>query len=614
VPLLLFNSLQAAPLGRGGFDGKARFPPVVEWSRERRHFAVESTRHKEDEVKVLSLSLSFSLLAGAAALVPDAEAQTPGRDGQWLGPWNYPSMFGAIPHQGEIAHFDLQVTGPYQGQVLLWRATLAAVDPAWLLNWKTPQNLSQFSGPTTSNACVPAGPSTNIFCSGHVKMVSGQTLIAGGSVNAPGPPGLASSFLHEDKTWFPAGCMTVPRWYPTVIRLADDRAIGFGGQQDGSVFWQNFEIYDPAAPIPWTAGPSCPPWPACYNSTVGPLGLYPRVFLLSSGKIFVCGEFPCASLLDLSSAPPTWTEKPPSETTGFVGRSDGCAFMMPDFHSPGPDNAVILGGGNFTFGGPTKNTIQVNPNPEGTDPSPWKSVNDDPTFTLSFARAYANPVILPDGSVVIIGGSSVVYDGGLNWTAGIPPFTPPSQFPSPVLVPELLYRDAGTGPWLKRNLASHTFARLYHSVAILLPTGQVLSGGGTQADWITLATQIPSLAGVTNSDIAIYNPPYLYQGARPVIAASPGAITYGAPFTLTLLPNDDEDVTPGKVVLIRPGSVTHHFDFEQKYVPCNFTVTGPNSLSVTAPSNPNVAPRGDWMLFLVSTSGIPSEAVFVHLQ
>jgi hypothetical protein len=76
-------------------------------------------------------------------------------------------------------------------------------------------------------------------------------------------------------------------------------------------------------------------------------------------------------------------------------------------------------------------------------------------------------------------------------------------------------------------------------------------------------------------------------------------------------PNDPID----KVVLIRPGSVTHHFDFEQRYVKLEIlsnTLGPPASLTLQAPPNEQVAPTGYWMLFLVSQAGIPSEAKFVQ--
>ena len=48
----------------------------------------------------------------------------------------------------------------------------------------------------------------------------------------------------------------------------------------------------------------------------------------------------------------------------------------------------------------------------------------------------------------------------------------------------------------------------------------------------------------------------------------------------------------------------------QRYVPLVFSASA-GSLSVTAPANANLAPPGYYMLFIVSTNGVPSIARFV---
>lgn len=78
-----------------------------------------------------------------------------------------------------------------------------------------------------------------------------------------------------------------------------------------------------------------------------------------------------------------------------------------------------------------------------------------------------------------------------------------------------------------------------------------------------------------------------------------------------------------RVVLMRPGSVTHSFDFDQRYVQVPFQVTGSGTLQITAlppkpgtgvPSTTAAAPDGHYMLWLLSSQGTPSEAKWVELQ
>ena len=63
--------------------------------------------------------------------------------------------------------------------------------------------------------------------------------------------------------------------------------------------------------------------------------------------------------------------------------------------------------------------------------------------------------------------------------------------------------------------------------------------------------------------------------------------------------------------LVRLGASTHGFNQNQRFLPLAFT-QNTGSLSVTAPANSNLAPPGDYMLFLVDTNGVPSVASMVR--
>jgi chitodextrinase len=66
------------------------------------------------------------------------------------------------------------------------------------------------------------------------------------------------------------------------------------------------------------------------------------------------------------------------------------------------------------------------------------------------------------------------------------------------------------------------------------------------------------------------------------------------------------------VSLVRLGSVTHAFDENQRFVPLAFQSTI-GGLTIQAPASANVAPLGDYMLFIVDTNGVPSVAPMVRL-
>ena len=101
----------------------------------------------------------------------------------------------------------------------------------------------------------------------------------------------------------------------------------------------------------------------------------------------------------------------------------------------------------------TAETIDLN----ATGPA-WK--NTDP---MHHPRRHLNATILPDGQVLVTGGTS---GGGFNDLAGA------------VHAAEVW--DPATGHWTE--LAANTVDRVYHSVSLLLPDATVLHGASGDAN------------------------------------------------------------------------------------------------------------------------------------
>jgi hypothetical protein len=136
---------------------------------------------------------------------------------------------------------------------------------------------------------------------------------------------------------------------------------------------------------------------------------------------------------------------------------------------------------------------------------------------------------------------------------------------------------------------------MYHSTALLLPDGRVLSAGQS--------------FGQYENTGEIFSPPYLFKGARPVISEAPGTLGYGQVFTVAT----PQAASISRVALVRAGAVTHSVNFDQRYVDCSFTTSG-GTLLVTSPPNANYAPPGWYMLFLVNSTGVPSVASWVQVS
>jgi hypothetical protein len=189
---------------------------------------------------------------------------------------------------------------------------------------------------------------------------------------------------------------------------------------------------------------------------------------------------------------------------------------------------------------------------------------------------HVSAVLLPDRTVLATGGGR-------------------SENQDAVLPAEIY--DPVANVW--RTVASSSVPRFYHSTAVLLPDGRVVTMGSQPGD------------GSRETRIEIYSPPYLFKGSRPVITSNPATMSYGGSYSLQLS-------TAAKnikyVSLMRPMATTHSTDTEQRLVdlPVSGTRSG-SSLRVTVPTNQNLAPPGNYMLTVVDKNGIPSVAKWVHL-
>ena len=213
------------------------------------------------------------------------------------------------------------------------------------------------------------------------------------------------------------------------------------------------------------------------------------------------------------------------------------------------------------------------------------TIKDEDSNAL-VARTNGTFVMLPDGRVAMVGGSSsagLLGDSLANAQRSV------------------LFYDPATG---KVDYSEQQdLARMYHSTGLLLPDGTIYSAGSG------------SPGPQENANFQILQPSYLYDqdgninAGRPVIGAAPRNVDAGSTFRITV--DDTSDI--GKISFIKSGATTHARNADTRFLSLDYKVIDGNTVEVTIPKA-NVAIPGVWMLFAVDKAGAPSVARMVGVD
>lgn len=346
--------------------------------------------------------------------------------------------------------------------------------------------------------------SWDMFCNGMVVLPDGRPFIMGGTLQYDPFHGELRTAIYDPATnvFTTTESMAHGRWYPTSTVLGDGRVMTFSGLDENGSTLKTVEIY--------TVGSG---WSSQYTASWTP-PLYPRMHLLPSGQVLYVGSSPTSALFDPVSH--TWTQNVATTKYG-KDRTYGSSVLLPLLPENNYDPKVMILGG----GGTATNTTEVI---DMGSPSPsWQWGPN-----MSQARIEMNAVILPTGKVLAIGGSSKDEDGSTKSLNAD------------------LY-DPDSNSFAVPGAGANVFARLYHSVALLLPDATVWLAGGNPT------------RGSYEQNMEIYQPAYLFTtdaggqvipATRPVITSAPAVVTWGTNFTVQT--PDAADIS--KAVLVRPGS------------------------------------------------------------
>ncbi|KAJ6514787.1 glyoxal oxidase N-terminus-domain-containing protein [Mycena vulgaris] len=410
---------------------------------------------------------------------------------------------------------------------------------------------------------------SNVFCSGSITLpdkggrqlnVGGWTLESTQGVRLympDGSPGVNGTNDWEEN--FKELHLQRQRWYPTAAMLPNGTIMVIGGKISvNGAAESNVEI------LPTPEGGDTVIFLEWLNRT-NPNNLYPFVFVLPSGNIFVVyyneARIIDAATFDTIQILPNLPGSVSDFSAGRTYPLEGAAVMFPQ-HAPYIDPLEVL-------------------------------------LPIYLTRVYecdmdigAN-VGLPDGTFLIL-------NGAVQGTAGFGLATDPN-------LRALLYDP--TMPFNQRIsiLSTTIVARLYHSErpnvdkAILLPDGRVLVSG---SDPLTPVNP-------EEHRIEVYIPPYLAQGfTQPSFNLTDTDWAYGSNHKIEVTLHHGTPSTM-KVSLIAATSSTHGNSMGSRTLFPPFSCIR-NTCTITAPPNAFVSPPGWHQLFILD-GPTPSHSAWVRI-
>lgn len=387
------------------------------------------------------------------------------------------------------------------------------------------------------------------------------------------------------------------RWYASNQILPDNRFIIVGGRRQF-----NYEFF------PKLTGSNQPLLhPLEFLAATADKvenNLYPFLHLSTDGNLFIFANAK-SILLDYhrNLVLKRFPDMPGGEAHNYP--SSGSSVMLPLFASNNFQFVDILVCGGTL---PMSNIEASNDNfLEASRSCGRIRITDDTPHwvmhSMPIPRVMGDMLLLPTSDVLIINGAQ---RGSAGWGAARDPAFSP-----------ILY-----APYLKQFdvLAPCTTPRLYHSTAILIPSGKILVGGGnTHINYDFKDPEFP-----TQVSMEAFSPPYLdpsYAAYRPQITflmATNGLIRYGSSYVLQFDVGTLVDANDLQVNLLSTPFTTHSYAMNQRMIRLKYKkfakLTATRfQLVVEAPPTPIIAPPGYYLLFVVHST-IPSSGFWIHIH
>lgn len=468
--------------------------------------------------------------------------------------WSAPTKLSLVPSSGAVLP---------NGKVLLWSAN----------------NPMSFGGggrtyTTTYDPVSNTASDRLVQETGHAMFCTGTTLLADGRLLVNGGSDSAATSIYDlnANSWSRGGEMNIPRGYQSNTLLQDGSVLTFGGSWSGGTGGKHGEV--------WSSGSG---WRTLsgmrIDSTVtadGPWGGDSHYWLVPAGNGKVLHPGPGVRM--------HWLDTAGTGATTFIGnRTDPSVQGGADAPSVGGNLVMYDIGRALKTGGIHRGGSESWRNAFVIEFD--KGVQVRKVQDMAYQRVYQNSVVLPDGRVVVIGGQT--RDEG---------FTDNNA----VMQAEIWDPTTETFTTLPNAMS---VPRTYHSIAMLMPDGRVMSAGGGLCGGCT----------ANHADLQMLSPPYLFNAdgtaaARPVIQTAPSSVKYGSVVNVAM----SGAVTD--FAMVRLGATTHTVNNDQRRIPLVSASIGNNIYSLQIPSNPGWLLPGPWMLFAMDAKGVPSVAKIVTIS
>ena len=460
------------------------------------------------------------------------------------------------------------------GKLLLW----AARSPT---SFSTSSN-EAYTYTSVFDPVTRSSSPLSVTATGHQMFCPGLSMLADGSVLVTGGSDAAKTSLYDPSLggWVTGAQLGITRAYQSSTTMSDGSVFTVGGSWNGGLGGKYGEVWS-ASTRTWRTLAGVPAnMPDATNVSNPPLagpdaaGVYRGdnhmwLFGAAGGWVFHAGPAAAMHWIDTSGNGAILQAGP---------RSDDPYAMTASAVMYDVNKILKLGGAPNHDSGNAFNTayiIDINAGP----PNPPTVRKVSP---MAYGRTFVNSVVLPNGEVFVMGGQTQPL-----------PFSDSYS----VLAAELwspVFESFITLPPMQKP-------RNYHSVALLLPDARVLAGGG-------------GLCGcpADHLDAEIYTPPYLLApdgspAPRPAITAAPATATWGSQIAV------GTDRAATGFALVRMASATHSVNTDQRRIPLSFTGTA-GSYQLSIPADRGVVLPGNYMLFALDGSGVPSVARTINIR